>query len=52
MKNERRSKQRVRSPFLKLGQSSLGSFCIWHITGKSQSAILLSEYKWASSVDV
>lgn len=51
MYNERRSKQRVHSPFLKLGQSSLGSICIWHITGKSQSAVLLSEYKRASSVD-
>jgi len=40
MNSERGSKQRVHTPFLKLGQSSLGSIFICHITDKSQSAVL------------
>lgn len=54
MSSGRRNKQRVLSPFLKLGQSSLGSIFICHRTGNSRGQYILSEYKWTcvSSVHV
>lgn len=52
MSSGRRSKQRVLSPFLKSGQSSLGSIFVCHITGNSRVQYIFSEYKWTCVISV